>query len=192
MALQETHTRTWAGVEAPPAGTYEIDPAHTTVEFIARHLMIAKVRGRFTGFSGRMHIAENLEDSSAELNIEAGTLDTAEEQRDVHLRSPDFLDVERWPNITFRASNPRHVEGKHWRVPGELTIRDVTRPVELDVELEGVVEDPWGNTRAIFSASTIIDREDFGITWNQVLETGGVMVGKEVTAEIHCQAVLQS
>ncbi len=191
MATQAL-TRTWSGVEAPPAGTYDIDPAHTTVEFIARHLMIAKVRGRFTGFSGHIEIAENIEESSAELSIEAGTIDTAEEQRDVHLRSPDFLAVERWPNITFRAGGPRHVEGKRWRVPGELSIRDVTRPVELDVTLEGVVTDPWGNTRAMFSASTTIDREDFGITWNQLLETGGVMVGREVTAEIHCQAVLRS
>lgn len=133
MATQEALTRTWAGVEVPPTGTYKIDPAHTTVEFIARHLMIAKVRGRFSGFSGHIELAENLEDSSAELNIEAGTIDTAEQQRDAHLRSPDFLDVERWPNITFRAGSPRHVEGNRWRVPGELTIRDVTRPVELDV-----------------------------------------------------------
>lgn len=191
MSAQQSLTRTWAGLDVPPAGTYEIDPAHTSIEFIARHLMIAKVRGRFTGFSGHLEITEDLEDSFVEVTIEAGTIDTAEEQRDTHLRSPDFLNVERWPTMTFRATHPKHVEGQRWHLAGELTVRDATQPVELDVTLEGVARDPWGNTRVMFSATTKVNRKDFGITWNQVLETGGVMVGDEVTAEINAQAVLK-
>lgn len=191
VSTQDTLTRSWQDLEVPPPGNYQIDPAHTTIEFIARHLMIAKARGRFTGFSGQIHIDEDPARSSVEVSIDADTIDTAEEDRDTHLRSPDFLDVERWPNITFRGGEPEHVEGQRWRVPGELTVRDVTRPVELDATLEGVARDPWGNTRVIFSAATTIDREDFDVTWNQVLESGGVMVGKRVTAEIEAQAVLQ-
>jgi polyisoprenoid-binding protein YceI len=192
MSQQETVTRTWEGIEFPPAGTYDIDPGHTTVEVIARHMMLAKVRGRFEQFSGTIRIGDDPNDSSAEVDIESGSINTAEQQRDAHLRSPDFLDIEQWPSIRLRTTGLQHVGKNRFRVPAELTIRDVTRPVEMDVELEGVAKDPWGNTRAFFSASFKIDREDFGITWNQVLETGGMLVGKQLTAEIEVQAVLQA
>ena len=189
---EQAQTRTWRDLEIPPAGTYDIDPAHTTLEIIARHMMIAKVRGRFEQFSGQIEVGEDPAESRAEVEIEAGSINTAEEQRDAHLKSPDFLDVEGWPRITFLAEGPEHVEGNRFRIPAELTIRDQTRPVDLEFTLEGVGVDPWGNTRAIFSGAFTINREDFGMTWNQTLETGGVLVGKELRAEIDCQAVLRS
>lgn len=191
MSSTDIDVRTWQGVEVPPAGTYEIDPAHTTVEVIARHMMIAKVRGRFEEFSGRIEIAEDPGGSTAEVRIEAGSINTAEGQRDTHLRSPDFLDVEQWPHLQFRASNPQLLQGARFRVDGELTVRDTTRTVPVEVELDGVAIDPWGNTRLFCSGSFRIDREAFGVTWNQALEAGGVLVGKELTAELDLQAVLQ-
>lgn len=188
---EQTLTRTWQGLEIPPAGTYDIDASHTTVEIIARHMMVAKVRGRFEQFSGHIEVTEDPTESRVEVQIEAGSINTAEEQRDAHLKSPDFLDVEGWPHLEFTGSSPRHVEGDRFRLDGELTIRDTTRPVDVEFTLEGVGKDPWGNTRAIFSGGFTINREDFGMTWNQALETGGVLVGKELTAEIECQAVLR-
>jgi polyisoprenoid-binding protein YceI len=189
---QETVTRTWQGLEIPPAGTYDIDPSHTTVEVIARHMMIAKVRGRFEEFSGHLVIGEDPADSRVDVDIQAGSINTSEEQRDQHLRSPDFLDVESWPSISLKGSGPQHVRGRDFRLTAELTIRDVTRPVEIDVTLEGVTTDPWGNTRAFFTGAFAIDRDEFGVTWNQALETGGVMVGKELKAEVDLQAVLRA
>jgi polyisoprenoid-binding protein YceI len=191
MADQQTLTRTWQGLEIPPAGTYDIDPSHTTVEVIARHMLVAKVRGRFDQFSGRIEVAEDPSASTVEVDIEAGSINTAEEQRDAHLRSPDFLDVEGWPHITLKGRDPQHVSGDRFRLTADLTVRDVTRTVDVEFTLEGVGKDPWGNTRAIFSGGFTIDREHYGITWNQALETGGFLVGKELTAEIECQAVLQ-
>lgn len=188
---EQTQTRTWQEIEIPPAGTYDIDPAHTTVEIIARHMMIAKVRGRFEQFEGHLEIGEDPTQSRAEVKIDAGSINTAEEQRDTHLRSADFLDVEGWPHIEFHAERPEHLGGNRFRIPGELTIRDQTRPVDVEFTLEGVGLDPWGNTRAILAGSFAIDREDFDITWNQTLETGGLLVGKELRAEIDCQAVLR-
>jgi polyisoprenoid-binding protein YceI len=191
MTAQPTLTRDWQGLQVPPAGTYDIDPSHTTVEIIARHMIVAKVRGRFEQFSGRIQIAEDPSASTVDVEIEAGSINTAEEQRDAHLRSPDFLDVEGWPHLTFHGRDPEHVDGDRFRLTADLTVRDVTKPVEVGFTLEGVGQDPWGNTRAIFSGDLKIDREQFGMTWNQALETGGVLVGKELTAEIECQAVLQ-
>ena len=189
---QENVTRTWQGLEIPPAGTYDIDPSHTTVEVIARHMMIAKVRGRFDEFSGHLVIGEDPADSRVEVDIQAGSINTSEEQRDQHLRSPDFLDVESWPSISLKGSGPQHVSGQDFKLTADLTIRDVTRPVEIDVTLEGVTIDPWGNTRAFFTGAFAIDRDEFGVTWNQALETGGVMVGKELKAEVDLQAVLRA
>lgn len=192
MADQQLMTRTWQDLEIPPDGTYEIDPAHTTVEVIARHMMVAKVRGRFEAFDGRIEIAEDPTESSFEVEIEAGSINTAEKDRDAHLRSPDFLDVEAWPHIAVKGRGPEHVDGETFRIPAEVTIKDTTKQVDIDFSLEGVGLDPWGNTRAIFSANFAIDREAFGMTWNQALETGGLLVGKELKAEVECQAVLQS
>lgn len=189
---QETVTRTWQGLEIPPAGTYDIDPSHTTVEVIARHMMIAKVRGRFEEFSGQLVIGEDPTDSRVEVDIQAGTITTAEQTRDEHLRSPDFLDVESWPSITLKGSGIQHVRGQDFKLTADLTIRDTTRPVDIDLELQGVTTDPWGNTRAFFAAEFAINRDEFGVTWNQALETGGVMVGPQLKAELDVQAVLRA
>lgn len=171
----------------PEAGTWSLDTAHTVVGFSARHLVAAKVRGSFKTFSGTIDIADPLEDSSVQVTIDAGSIDTGVEDRDGHLRSPDFLDVAGHPTLEFRSTAVRRV-GKSYEIDGELTIRGTTRPVTLDMEYLGIVTDPWGNNKALFSASTKIDREDWGLTWNAALETGGWLVGKTVDIELEVQA----
>lgn len=185
-----TSTRTIDGVEAPAPGTWALDLHHTSIGFAARYLMVTKVRGHFTKFSGAIHVADRLEDSSGELTIDAASIDTNAEDRDRHLRSPDFLDVERFPTITFKSTKVERTRGNTLKVTGDLTIRDVTRPVVLDVEYEGVSKDPYGKTKAAFSATSQIDRTEFGASWNMTLETGGVLVGKDVKLEIEALAVL--
>ncbi|HXF71663.1 MAG TPA: YceI family protein [Actinomycetota bacterium] len=180
--------RTVAGVELPEPGTWAFDPAHSSITAVARHLMVTKVRGTFERFSGTIHVAERPEDSWVEVEIDAASIDTRVPERDAHLRSPDFLDVERYPRITFRSTGLEPLEGTRFRLPGELTIRGVTRPVVLEAEYLGAVTDPWGNRKVGFTATGEIDREDFGITWNQVLETGGVLVGPKLKVEIEVQA----
>jgi polyisoprenoid-binding protein YceI len=172
----------------PVAGTYAIDPSHSTLGFSVRHLGISKVRGRFAAVEGTITVAENPAASSAVASIPAASVDTRDAGRDEHLRSADFFDVEHHPTIDFRSTGVRQ-EGSDWKVDGELTIRGTTRPVTLDVEYEGTAIDPWGNTKVGFSATTEIDREEFGLTWNQALETGGVLVGRRITVELEVQAV---
>ena len=155
-------------------------------------MMIAKVRGRFEEFSGQLVIGEDPTDSRVEVDIQAGTITTAEQTRDEHLRSPDFLDVESWPSITLKGSGIQHVRGQDFKLTADLTIRDTTRPVDIDLELQGVTTDPWGNTRAFFAAEFAINRDEFGVTWNQALETGGVMVGPQLKAALDVQAVLRA
>ena len=184
-------TRTVNGIEAPPAGTYLLDESHTHVGFVARHLVVAKTRGRFAAFRGTVVIGEDPLASSVDVEIDAASVDTRDARRDEHLRSPDFFDAERHPSIRFRSTGVREAVNGHFLLDGELTVRDVTRPVQLRVELDGAVTDPWGGTRAAFSASAEVNREDFGLTWNQALEGGGVLVGKTVTIEIEAEAVLQ-
>ena len=186
-----TPTRTFEGVDVPAPGTYALDPSHTDVAFVARHLMVTKVRGRFSSFEGSVTIGQDPLASSVAVAIDAASIDSRDEQRDGHLRSPDFLDVERFPQLAFRSTSVRHLGADRFAVDGELTVRDVTRPVTLDMELDGVVGDPWGGTRMAFSASTELDREAFGLTWNVALESGGVLVGKKVRIEIEGQAVRQ-
>ena len=171
----------------PKTGTWVIDPSHSSIEFVAKHLVVSKVRGRVGAFSGTVEVAEPLEQSKVDVSIEAASIDTGDSDRDGHVKSDDFLDVETYPNLTFRSTGAHNKSGDRWSIPGELTIRDVTKPVELDVEYLGVFTDPWGNDKAAFTASTEIDREEFGITWNQALETGGVLVGKTVRIEIDVQ-----
>jgi polyisoprenoid-binding protein YceI len=184
-------TRQYQGTEVPHPGTYDIDTSHSAVEFVGRHMMISKVRGRFAHFSGTVHVGEVPEESSVEVSIDASSIETDNDQRDTHLRSEDFLHVERHPTLTFASTNVELVDDEHWKVAGDLTLRGVTRPVVLDVEFEGANISPWG-TRAIgFSASTEINREDWGLTWNQVLETGGALVGKKVRIELNVEAVLR-
>jgi polyisoprenoid-binding protein YceI len=182
-------TRDVDGTTLPVAGTFGFDPSHSSVGFVVRHLMVSKVRGRFGAFSGTLTVAEDPTASSVEVTIDAASFDSGDAGRDEHVRSADFLDVATFPEVTFRSTSVTSRGSEHYDVAGELTIKGTTVPVVLDAELEGVVADPWGNQRAIFSARTEIDREDFGLTWNQALETGGVMVGKKVTIEIEAQAV---
>lgn len=186
-----TATRTWDGVEIPTAGTYAIDASHTEVGFVARHLMVTKVRGRFSEFEGDVIIAEDPLASSVAVTIQTASIDTRDESRDGHVRSADLLDVDQFPTMTFASRSVSHAGKDRFTVTGDLTVRGVTRPVELDLTLDGVVGDPWGGTRLAFSASTEIDREDFGITWNVALETGGVLVGKKIKIELEGQAVRQ-
>jgi polyisoprenoid-binding protein YceI len=183
--------RTLDGVEIPEAGTWEIDGAHSLVGFTVRHLMIAKVRGAFTRFSGSIEIGEDALASSVDVRIDAASIDTNEQGRDEHLRSPDFFDVEKHPEWRFVATGVRKTGARTFDLDGTLTIRDVTRPVTLHAEYNGVAADPWGGRRAAFTASTEIDREEFGLTWNQALEAGGVLVGKVVKIQLEIEAVKQ-
>jgi polyisoprenoid-binding protein YceI len=188
-APKGAQTRVHRGTVVPVTGTYDLDTAHTTVEFVARHLMITKVRGRFGSFSGVVHIAEVPEESSVEVTIDAASVDTNQSQRDDHLRSPDFLHVEQHPTLSFTSTSVELRDDGHWAVAGDLTITGTTRPVVLDVEFEGANATPWGTNAVAFSATTEIDREDFGLTYNQALESGGVLVGKKVRIEINVEAI---
>lgn len=183
-------TRTAADTTVPTAGTYQLDPSHSSADFQVRHLGLSKVRGGFAIESGTVVIADDPTESSVEVTLDATTFSTGAADRDAHVKSEDFLDVERFPVLTFRSTAVRQA-GDAWQVDGELTVKDITRPVTLDVEFEGANQDPWGNGRIAFAAETEINREDFGITWNQTLETGGVLVGKNVKIVIDVQAVAQ-
>jgi len=191
--MDETAIRTIDGVEAPVPGTWAFDPAHTKLSAIGRHMMITKVRGHFRDVSGVIHVAERPEDSSVEVTIAAASIDTGVERRDDHMRSADFMDVERFPTITFRSTHIEHVAGPRFKVTGDLTIRDVTRPITLDVEYLGIEKAPWGDDIRIgFTASGVLEREAFGMTWNAALETGGILVSKTFELELDVQAKLES
>ncbi|HXQ60350.1 MAG TPA: YceI family protein [Acidimicrobiales bacterium] len=182
-----TLTREHKGAVVPAPGVYDIDAKHSSVEFIARHLMISKVRGRFDDVVGTITVADVPEESSVEVTIGVDSVRTGEDQRDAHLRSGDFFDIENHPRWTFSSTAVAR-EGDAWKVTGDLTIRGVTRPVVLDVEFDGANVTPWGTTALGFSASTEIDREEWGVNYNQVLETGGVMVGKKIRIELQIEA----
>ncbi len=180
-------TREHKGTVVPVPGVYDIDAKHSSVEFVARHLMISKVRGRFDDVEGTITVAEVPEESSVEVTIGVDSVRTGEDQRDAHLRSGDFFDSENHPRWTFRSTAVAP-HGDSWQVTGDLTIRGVTRPVVLDVEFDGANVTPWGTTAVGFSASTEIDREEWGVSYNQVLETGGVMVSKKIRIELQVEA----
>ena len=173
----------------PVAGAYDIDGAHTSVEFVGRHLMITKVRGRFTDVRGRITIAEEPEASHVEVEIGAASLSSGNADRDTHLKSGDFFDVERFPTITFRSTSVSALPDNTWEVVGDLTVRDTTRPVTLQVDFDGADVSPLGDERIGFSAATDLNREDFGLTWNMALETGGLLVGKTARIELAVQAI---
>jgi polyisoprenoid-binding protein YceI len=191
--------RSTSTVPAPAAGTlaggssWQIDPAHSHVEFAVRHLMISSVKGAFGDVQGTVWVDESDPRTVlVDITIQVSSIDTRQEQRDAHLRSSDFFDAARFPTITFRS---RVVEGDYhdseFRLVGDLTIRDVTREVVLVVSNEGRLTDPWGAERAGFSAQGKIDRTDFGLTWNQALEAGGFVVGNEVKISIEVELVRQ-
>ena len=176
----------------PVPGVYDIDGAHTSVEFVGRHLMITKVRGRFSDVTGQITIGEEPEDSHVEVEIAAASLSTGNTDRDAHLRSPDFFDVERYPTITFRSTEVRALPDATWELIGDLTVRDVTRVVTLQVDFDGADISPFGDERVGFSAATDLDREEYGLTWNMALETGGLLVGKTARIELAVQAIAAS
>jgi len=190
MTTTDLPTRTWNGITIPLPGTFAIDPTHTRVGFVARHMMVSKVRGNFTDVSGEIVVAEDPTQSAVQVVIKTASIETRVADRDNHLRSPDFLDVEKFPELTFRSTGLVPTDGG-FQLRGDLTIKDVTREVTLDVEYEGVVRSPWGQEVIGFNATTEIDREEFGITWNQALETGGVLVGRKVKIEIELEAIRQ-
>jgi polyisoprenoid-binding protein YceI len=185
-----TTDRVLNGIALPPAGTYTFDPSHTSVGFIGTH-MFTKTRGRFTEAEGTIVVGDHPEDSSVEVEIHAASLASNSEQRDEHLRSPDFLDVERFPTIRFRSTAFRPGVGRDFELDGDLTIKDITRPVVLRGEFLGSAVNPFGKTSAGFTASTTFARADWDMTWNMALEAGGFLVGRTVTVEIEVEALLE-
>ena len=171
---------------------WHIDSSHSGIQFTVRHLVIAKVRGQFSRWTGSLETPRSdFSRASLDVVIDASSIDTGVADRDAHLRSADFFDVERYPEITFKSTSVTQAAADRLSVSGVLTIKGITRDVVLDVEILGQVKDPWGNERAAFSATTSIDRREFGLTWNQVLETGGVMVGDRIDIAIDIEAVRQ-
>jgi polyisoprenoid-binding protein YceI len=172
---------------------WAIDGAHSSIGFTVRHMVVSKVRGRFTRWSGTIAMDErDPTKARVEIAIEPASVDTGVEQRDTHLRSPDFFDVERYPGMTFRSTRIERAGEGRYRLTGALTLHGVTRPVSLEVEFAGSAKDPWGGIRAGFSARGSLDRRDFGLTYNQLLETGGVLVGEKVDLDVEVEAVRQS
>jgi polyisoprenoid-binding protein YceI len=172
------------------AGTWDIDPVHSDVSFSVRHMMVSKVRGRFATFSGEIVTGDDVATSTVTASIDADSIDTGNEQRDAHIRSADFFDVENHPRWTFRSTGVR-ADGEDLAVDGELTIKGVTRPVSLALEVNGFGPDAFGGTRAGFSGSTTIDRNDFGVDIKMPMDGGGVVVGDKVQINLEIQGVLR-
>jgi polyisoprenoid-binding protein YceI len=185
-----TVTRTADGVELPAPGRWQIDPGHTELAFIGRHFMLTKVRGRFTGVSGAIHIAEEPGDTTVEVTIDMASVDSGSDARDDHLRSADLFDAARNPTASFVGHAARW-HGTRGLLEGELTLRGVTRPVTLQAEYLGYAADPWGGHRAVFTASGTLNREEWGLTWNLPLAGGGLLVSKDIRIEIELEAVFQ-
>lgn len=175
------------------AQTWVIDPAHTSVEFSVRHMMFATVRGHFGKVEGKIRLDEqDPSHSMVEVEIDTASIDTRQQDRDQHLRSADFFDVENHPRMTFKSTQVERVSDNEYRVTGDLTMRGVTREVQLDVTETGRGKDPWGGERIGFSASGKLDRTEYGLKWNQALEAGGVLVSNEVRIQIDAQAVSEA
>lgn len=172
------------------AQVWTIDKAHSDIFFTVRHLVITKVRGRFLEWDGKLTLDEqDWSKSHVEVSIDAASISTNDEKRDGHLKSADFLDVEKFPKLTFKSTKVEKASGDKLKVTGDLTIRDVTKSVTLDVELLGKAKDPWGNNKIAFNGKVAIEREEYGAKWNQALEAGGLLVGKEVDIDLELQAV---
>ncbi len=190
MTTSHSPLRRLGSGDVPKAGVWKVDPGHAELGFWGRHFMLTKVRGRFTGIDATVVIAADPAESTVEATIEMASVDSGDQTRDDHLRSGDFFDVAKWPTARYRSTNVTWHESKG-TLTGDLTIRDVTHPVILDIEFVGAVLDPWGNDRAVFSATGSIDREDWDLTWNMALETGGLLVSKEIQLEIHVELIRQ-
>ncbi len=176
-----------ASINDLPAGTWAIDPTHSEVGFVARHLMVSKVRGSFTDVAGTVTVKDDVTDSVADVTIRTESVSTGTPDRDGHLRSADFFDVETHPEMRFVSTA---FDGA--TLVGDLTIKGVTNPVSLDVDYQGVATDPWGNTKAAFEAEGNIDRTAWGLTWNAALEAGGVLVSEKITLKLDVQLALQA
>ena len=178
----QTRTSTWA-----------IDPPHSIAEFSVKHLVVTTVKGRFRELAGAIHVNEaEPEASSVTASIDVASVDTNVADRDAHLRSDDFFNAEKYPKIIFRSTKVERARDSEYRVTGDLTIRDITKPVVLGVEFEGDINDPWGKRRAAFTATTEISRSEFGVRWNQMIETGGAVVSDKVKITLHIEAIQQS
>jgi polyisoprenoid-binding protein YceI len=173
------------------AGTWAIDPIHSDVSFTVRHMMVSKVRGRFSKFEGTLRLGDDFEDSSVEASIDMGSIDTNNEQRDGHIRSADFFDAGTYPTMSYRSLRVRP-SGDGYVVEGDLTLHGVTRGVDLALDLNGFTKDPYGGTRAGFTATTEIDRKDFGINTNLPMDGGGAVVGDKVQISLEIEAILQA
>ncbi len=170
-----------------PTGTWTVDPAHTEVGFVARHLMVTKVRGSFSAVSGTVVAADPITGSSVDVTVEMASVETRSADRDAHLKSADFFDVENFPTMTFKSTSFDGAE-----LVGDLTIKGVTQPVTFDVEFEGVQTDPWGNTKAGFSATAKVNRKDWGLNWNAAIEGGGVLVSDKIDIVLDVQLAKQA
>jgi polyisoprenoid-binding protein YceI len=187
MTIQTTTSMQIPGLAA---GTWSIDASHSDVSFSVRHLMVSKVKGSFRSFSGAITVGDDALASSVEASIDLASIDTRDEQRDHHLRSADFFEIDKYPTMTYRSTAIRP-QGDGWVVEGELDLHGVTRQVNLDLEFNGTSADPWGGTRAGFSATTEINRKDFGIDISMPLDGGGVVVGDKIKVSLEIEAILQ-
>jgi polyisoprenoid-binding protein YceI len=184
-------TDTTTEIPGYKAGTWVLDPSHSEVTFSVRHMMISKVRGKFAVKSATITAPENPLEATVTATADVASIDTNDEGRDGHLRSADFFDAETYPTITFASTGVR-IEKGDFLVDGDLTIKDVTKPVTFELEFGGFGTDPYGNYKAGATAKAVINREEFGLTWNAALETGGVLVGKDVTIELDLQGSIQA
>lgn len=182
--------RTIDGVELPAPGVWAVDPGHAEVGFVGRHFGLTKIRGRFVGINGRLTIGDHIAESSVTVEIDMASVDSGDQSRDDHLRSEDFFDVANHPTATYVSRRVDH-HGRNGTIAGDLTIKGITRPVDLAVEYLGYAKDPWGNEKAVFSASATINREEWDLTWNMLLDAGGLLVSKEIRLEIEVELVRQ-
>ncbi|MDT5039235.1 MAG: hypothetical protein QOE51_220 [Actinoplanes sp.] len=192
MTDSVSSTREFQGLQIPAAGTYELDAAHKRVGFVVRHLMVSKVRGNFGEATATITVGEDPLQSSVTATIQTASVFTGQPDRDNHLRTGDFFEAEKYPTIEFKSTGIKSQSGNEFLLDGQLTIKGITKAVELLVEFEGAGRSPYGNDLFGFSASTEIDREDWGLTYNMALESGGVMIGKKVKIEIEGEAIRQA
>src|SRR3954471_22016522 len=175
------------------ATTWNIDTSHSAIHFSVRHMVVSRTRGRFTKWSGQIQFdPDDAARSSVDVQIEPSSIDTADATRDAHLRSPDFFDVEKYPQARFRSTKVTGLNGDKYRIDGELTVHGVTRPLSFDAIFEGAAKDPWGGERSGFSGTLTLDRREFGLTWNKAIEAGGFVVGDKVELTLEVEAVKQA
>jgi polyisoprenoid-binding protein YceI len=184
-----TQLQTPKGIVRVPTGTWQMDPVHSSIGFEVKHMMISTVRGHFRRFEGTLEAAEDYHDSRVSGSVEVASIDTNNPDRDAHLLSPDFFDAARYPRIHYESTAIEHVDGGAYRVTGDLTIKDVTREVDVEANVEGAAVDPWGNDRVGIAVRGAIDRKDFGLSWQQRLASGGLLVGEEVALRLDISAV---